>query len=72
MWNALLSLLPLLVRVAGLILDKNGADEKEKQAVLDMIVKSKDDPLVAVQMKDDFKNLRAKLKERLKTEGPPA
>ncbi len=65
MWKVLLGLLPVAVRFIGIILDRAGANEAEKLEVASMIAAAKDDPLVMIKMKDDFKALRAKLKARL-------
>ena len=64
MWTALLSLLPLILRIANMILDKNAATEAEKKEVMNLIMKSKDDSLTGVQFKDEFQALRDKLKAR--------
>lgn len=65
MWSALLTALPFILRIANMILDKNGANEQEKKDVLNLIVKGKDDALTPIKIKDDMAALRAKLKARM-------
>jgi hypothetical protein len=73
MWQTLVTLAPVLARLAMLLLDKAGADAQEKKEFLEMITKSTDDANAPIKMKDDFKNLRARLKERVDaTKNTPA
>lgn len=62
----LLTLLPTLLRLVNWILDKSGATADEKKKVTALIVASKDDAQTSIQIKDEFKDLRDRLKERMK------
>lgn len=70
MWALLVQLAPVLARIAMLLLDKAGADAKEKQEFLDMIAAAQDDSLAPQQIKDNFNDLHRRLKEKM-TKTPP-
>lgn len=63
----LLGLLPLLLRIAGMILDKNNANNVTKQKVLDLIdaVQKDDKLLISVQAKDKFATQKQKILEQI-------
>lgn len=64
MWQLLVTLAPVLARIAMILLDKAGANQQDKQAFLDMIAASTDDSLTPIQMKDEFTKLRERLKQK--------
>lgn len=62
----ILTLLPTVLRIVNWMLDKSGATEAEKKEVTALIIASKDDAATPIRVKDEFKELRDRLAERMK------
>lgn len=57
-----LALLPYLLQLIGWMFDRYGANQATKQAFLDLISRSKEDPIIGLRLKNDFRDMEEELK----------
>ncbi len=58
-----LALLPTILQILGWLFDRYGANQATKQAFLDLIAKSKEDPAISLKLKNDFREMEQELKD---------
>lgn len=66
--SSIVSMLPILVRIFGWILDRSAASEKTKKVMRELISSLKDDGLISDENSEKMKSHRERIKDQIEAD----